>query len=482
VFSLLACLIENHERVVSKDELIEMVWDGRIVSDGTLNTRINSVRRAVGDDGKAQAVIKTFPRRGFRFVAELEGEGGAEMPPTEIPAMSDKPSIAVLPFDNLSGDPEQEYFSDGMAQDIITALCRLRWLKVIARDTTFTYKQKSVDVAEVAGALNVRYVVEGSVRMAGNRVRISVQLIDASDGKHVWAERYDRELEDIFEVQDDITLKVAGSVQSALGKAELERAVTAKPENIDAWTAYQQGLHHFNSRTEEGFDAAQKMMARATELDPNFTLAHAGEAMILSRTLVFGYKGHDRERALAAARRAILLDSEEAAAHFALGQCYFFGDNNLSGSLVEYETAVRLNPSYSQAYHLLGLTYMRLGRKLEAIDTLKSAIDLSPMDQMIGVYFAGLSVANLALQDYDQAVEWGQKAIAYPQPRWAHAYLLSAYGHLERDKDARVVLELIAEVRPEFTTDFVRDNLRAVGGADLEHLLDGLKKAGMAEK
>ncbi|MFP6732647.1 MAG: winged helix-turn-helix domain-containing protein [Rhodospirillales bacterium] len=257
VFSLLACLIENRERVVSKDELIERVWDGRIVSDGTLNTRINSVRRAVGDDGKRQAVIKTFPRRGFRFVAELEGESDAPLAPPAT-AASDKPSIAVLPFDNLSGDPEQEYFSDGLADDIISALSRIRQLFVVARNSSFAYKHGAADVRNLARELGVRYVVEGSVRKAGNQVRISVQLVDGDTGGQIWNGRYDRELEDIFAVQDEVVQNVVGAAIPKLGRAELDRARRKTPENLDAWDLYLHGQWHVDKRSKDDAETARK--------------------------------------------------------------------------------------------------------------------------------------------------------------------------------------------------------------------------------
>jgi TolB-like protein len=202
VFRLIVCLIKNRDRVVSKDELIDMVWDRRIVSDGALNTRINSARSAVGDNGKTQAVIKTFPRRGFRFVADaVEVQPTTAAPGTEPLPLPDKPSIAVLAFENLSGDREQEYFADGLAEDIITGLSKFHWFFVIARNSSFTYKGSAVDVKQVARELGVQYVLEGSVRKSGNRVRITAQLIDALTGRHVWAERYDRDLEDVFAVQ-----------------------------------------------------------------------------------------------------------------------------------------------------------------------------------------------------------------------------------------------------------------------------------------
>jgi TolB-like protein len=217
VFDLLVYLVQNRERVVSKDDLFEAVWQGRIVSESTLTTHINAVRKAVGDTGEEQSLIRTVPRKGFRFVGDIREDGTAQpltsgVPPIPTLTLPDKPSIAVLPFQNLSGDPEQDYFADGVVEDIIAALSRIRWLFVIARNSSFTYKGRAVDVKQVGRALGVRYVLEGSLRKAGNRVRITGQLIDASTGANLWADRFEGALEDIFELQDQVTTSVVGAL------------------------------------------------------------------------------------------------------------------------------------------------------------------------------------------------------------------------------------------------------------------------------
>ena len=307
VFSLLVCLIENRDRVMTKDEIIEQVWDGRIVSDGTLNTRINAARKAVGDDGKAQAVIKTFPRRGFRWVAVVDdGDTPSEAASDTI---SDKPSIAVLPFTNLSGDPEQDYFSDGITEDIITAIGRIRHFFVIARNTTFTYKSQAVDVQAVARDLGVRYVLEGSVRKAGNRVRISVQLNDGGTGNHIWAEKYDRDLEDIFAAQDEITQTVVGAIEPELGEAERERVKAKPPDNLDAWGVYQQAWSVFNSATIVNFKFKETeiLFRRAIELEPNFSLPYSGLAQLIYRTMIqgIGVEPGQKDEVLAIGQKAV---------------------------------------------------------------------------------------------------------------------------------------------------------------------------------
>jgi adenylate cyclase len=257
VFDLIEYLIRNRERVVSKDDLIKAIWNGRSVSDAALTTRLNAARTAIGDSGEEQCFIKTLPRKGFRFVGavrEAKDPAGAAVADNQVElqkpdlALPDKPSIAVLPFENMSGDPEQEYFADGMVEDIITALSRFKSLFVIARNSSFTYKGRAVDIKQVGRELGVRYILEGSVRKGGNRMRIAAQLIDATSGAHLWADRYDRGPSDIFAVQDEITASVTGIIEPALADAEQQRVLRKPPDSLDAWEAYQRGLWHFNKK------------------------------------------------------------------------------------------------------------------------------------------------------------------------------------------------------------------------------------------
>ncbi|MFP6732644.1 MAG: winged helix-turn-helix domain-containing tetratricopeptide repeat protein [Rhodospirillales bacterium] len=479
VFSLLACLIENRERVVSKDELIELVWDGRIVSDGTLNTRINSVRRAVGDDGKRQAVIKTFPRRGFRFVAALDGDG-TENPPAEITAISDKPSIAVLPFENLSGDPEQEYFSDGIAEDIITALSRLRWLSVISRNTMFTFKGQAVDVQAVAKDLDVRYILEGSVRKAASRVRISVQLVDGGSGNQLWADRYDRELEDIFEVQDEVTASVAGSVQSQLGVSEQNRVRNKPPDSLDAWEAYQRGVALLNERTDQSIIAASEYFERAMELDPNFVLAYAG--YVDSVVIIADRRDPAKwDKAEYFARRAVALDTNESKAHAALAWCLLF-NRDLSQALAELETALNLNPSDPAIHMAMGTGLNQSGRAAGAIPYFQMAIRLSPRDAEIGRFYARLMISHFCLGQYEEAIEWGRKAVQYPNAVWARAILTSVYAHFGAMDEAERMLAVARERHPQLSISFIRD-VGAMPHPEYNALfIDGLRKAGVPEE
>ena len=285
VFDLLVYLVENRERVVSKDDLFEAVWHGRIVSESTLTSHINAVRKAVGDNGEDQRLIRTIARKGFRFVGEVRTRPkrvAHHRPATQEGRAStarrltlpNKPSIAVLPFKNLSGDPEQEYFADGIVEEIITALSRMRWLFVIARNSSFTYKGRAVDVKQVGRELGVRYVLEGSVRKSANRVRITGQLIDTSTGAHLWADRFEGGLEDIFDLQDQVTASVVGAIAPKLEQAEIERAKRKPTESLDAYDYYLRGMASCSSMDQEANSEALRLFYKAIELDPDFASAY----------------------------------------------------------------------------------------------------------------------------------------------------------------------------------------------------------------
>lgn len=305
VFDLLLHLVRNRDRVVSKDDLLEAVWNGRIVSESTITSHINAVRKAIGDSGGEQRLVRTVPRKGFRFVGAIEA-GALEVGALEVgtmgetpqpdgsgiasraagegketpsgPVLPGKPSITVLPFQNLSGDPEQDYFADGVVEDIIAALSRIRWLFVIARNSSFAYKGRAVNVTDIGRELDVRYVLEGSIRKAGNRVRITGQLIDATSGTHLWAERFEGMLDDLFELQDRIAESVVGAIAPQLERAEIERAKRKPTESLDAYDYYLRGMAKLHSGTREAIDAALPLFHKATGLDPEFASAYGGAA------------------------------------------------------------------------------------------------------------------------------------------------------------------------------------------------------------
>jgi TolB-like protein len=327
VFDLLVYLVENRDRVVTKDDLIASIWGGRIISESTLTSRINAARRAVNDSGDAQRLIRTVARKGLRFVGDVrcrqrdDTTAARERSSEPTLPLPDRPAIAVLPFTNMSGEPEQDYFSDGISEDIITALSKLRWFFVIARKSSFIYKGKSVHLKQVADELGVRYVLEGSVRKEGKRVRITAQLNGVTSGSHLWAERYDRDLADVFAVQDEITEAIVAAIEPQLYAAEEFRARRKAPDSLDAWDLVMRALTHYWRVTRADNVVAQALLEKAIAIDPNY-----GQALgVLATSYVFcahmGWSDVGTAVPIAekAALAAIRADRDDAWAHHALG-------------------------------------------------------------------------------------------------------------------------------------------------------------------
>ena len=368
VFDLLVHLVRNRDRVVSKDDLIASVWGGRIVSESTLTSRINAVRRAVGDSGEEQKLIRTLARKGFRFVGDAREQSPSGGPAAGLQApfaLPDRPSIAVLPFTNMSGDPQQDYFIDGIAEEIITALSRVRWFFVIARHSSFAYRDKGLDAKQIARDLGVRYVLVGSVRRAGDQVRISAQLIEGSSGNNVWARSYDRAAADIFAVQDEITQMIVGAIEPQLSRAERERARVKPRDSLDAWSTYQRGMFHLCRCTREDLIEARKLFRQATALDAELGPAYSAEAEAYYYEVVYGFADcneENREKAIGPAHRAVTLDAEDAGAHCTLGRIRYLR-REYPPAISELKTALELNPSLALAtWPRRGIGLLRKGR------------------------------------------------------------------------------------------------------------------------
>jgi TolB-like protein/Tfp pilus assembly protein PilF len=495
VFDLLIYLVQNRDRVVSKDDLISSVWDGRIVSESTLTSRINAVRKAVGDSGEEQKLIRTIARRGFRFVGAVRTQSPGDepadaigAPPDSLPGQprlafppSDRPAIAVLPFVNMSGDPEQEYFSDGITEDIITALSKLRWFFVIARNSSFIYKGKSVHLREVAEELGVGYVLEGSVRKSGDRVRITVQLNDAATGSHIWAERYDRGLVDVFTVQDEITEAIVAAIEPQLYATESFRAQRKPPDNMDAWDMVMRGLSHYWRVTRQDNVVAQALLEKAIAIDPNY--GQALGVLATSYTFSFHMGWADRATAVPIAERAALAaiqaDSEDPWAHHALGCVYLF-TRRFDDSLAEFELALRLNPNFSLAQGYYGLALSYCGRFEEADRAARRALRLSPRDPFSAIFTGIAAYAQFAARNYDEAMRLAREAIRQRNDFvGAHRVLTAAAGMAGDRGAAAVGLQELRRAQPNISLAWIADEMPIMQGAELEHYLEAFRRAGL---
>ena len=410
-------------------------------------------------------------------------------PPRPALALPSKPSIAVLPFDNLSGDPEQAYFADGIAEDIITALSRIRWFFVIARNSSFAYKGRSVDVRQVAQELGVRYLLEGSVRKAGDRVRLSAQLIDGTTGNHIWAERFDRQLVDIFDLQDELTQTIAGAIEPALSQAERQRAKAKRPENLDAWDVYQQGMSHLHRRTEADLAEAAGLFGRAIEADPGLVSAYAAASECRFFQIVGGYtEGSETARqtglaqaGLEMARKAVELDQQDAGARYALGRIYMARrEHDLA--IPELTRAIEFNPSYAWAHFALGMAYATSGRPEDSIAPIEVAMRLSPHDPFLGQFMVHLGSAYLFMGQPERAREWAKRSLREPNIQWSrHALLISALGHLDQQDAARRAISDLLAFRPEITVGAVGAWWPISDDRSRDCLLDGLRRAGLPD-
>jgi TolB-like protein/cytochrome c-type biogenesis protein CcmH/NrfG len=488
VFDLVVHLMQNRDRVVSKDELIDKIWHGRSVSESTLTSRINAARKAIGDNGASQALIRTITRKGFRFVGDVQTQLGTAAPepvriaaPQAAFALAERPAIAVLPFSNMSGEAEQDYFSDGISEDIITALSKLRWFFVVARNSSFVYKGRAVHIHEVARELGVRYVVEGSVRRSGERVRISAQLNDVSTGSHLWAERYDRELADIFAVQDEITEAIVAAIEPQLYAAESFRAQQKPPGSLDAWDLIMRALSHYWRSTREDNAAAQRLLEQAVAIDPAY-----GKALgLLATSHMFGaHMGWaDMAAAVPVAERAALAaveaDREDAWAHHGLAYTYLFR-RRFDDALAEFELALRLNPNFAMAHAFHGVTLCYAGRWQDGDAAARRALRLSPRDPLAAIYCGVAAYARFVGRDYQGAVQMARESLRQRGDFvGAHRVLTAAAGMLGDPVLAASALESLRRAQPEVSLDWITRELPMLRDEDRAHYLEGLRRAGI---
>jgi adenylate cyclase len=483
-FELLRLFVENAGTLLNRDQINQAIWPDVIVNDNGIAQCIRDIRLALHDGG--QTNIRTVPRRGYIFTAKLDAN--ADQPGSrsidDAPPLPDRPSIAVLAFANMSGDPEQEYFSDGIADDIITELSRVRWLSVIARNSSFSYKGDHVDVKRIGRELGVRYVLEGSVRRGGERVRVNAQLIEAESANHLWAERYDRDLIDVFTVQDEITLAIATAIGPAVDTAEQRRALRKRPGDLGAWEAHQRGMWFLSRYRPEETPLARAFFVQALERDPTLAAAHRGLAVLY---LIEGtiFASHPLLAALRLAedeaRQAIELDSGDANALAVRG--FTAGCNgDFAASAAWLERALSINPSCFLAWRYKGWLAIVTGQPTKGRESILHGLRFDPRMVFNPALRSMIALSYYLERDYETAVAETTRLIAdnpeFPRGYRQHA---AALGQLGRIEEARAALDKAIETAPDSFRVIVERRPPWLGQDVHDHLLEGLRKAGWRE-
>jgi len=463
-----------------------MANPGGICVSGAVHDQVRDrIDVAFEDLGEQQIKNIDRPIRAWQWSPSASAtahEATAKAKPSQ---RTDTPAIAVLPFDNMSGDPAQEYFSDGITEEIITALSRIRWFLVIARNTTFTFKGLAVDVKTVAKELGVSYVLEGSVRKAADQVRVTVQLIDGTTGNHLWAERYDRSLTDIFALQDEIAENVVGAAEPEIAQAELDRRRSKKPENMHAWDIYLRGKSQIQLDSRESVADGIRQLRTAIDMEPELARAHAMLATAYGRQLILGYAEDRRlaqELSMQAGSRAVALDRNDADCHVGLAMG-LRAAREFDEAISALKTAIELNPSHAFAHSTLGVLLGISGRAEDAMEHHRAALRLSPRDPDLATFLGRYANSCVHARQYEEAVELGKRAIRHSggYPWLIFLETATALSHLGRVQEARGIVDRMKEVRPDATIETVRNSLVFSRPQDEEHYLDGLRKAGMPE-
>ena len=488
VLDLLRYLIENRERVVSKDDLIEHVWNGRIVSESTMTSRITAARHAIGDTGSEQRLIRTVARKGVRFVGEVRESGGTNAPtvgpPPVAASLPDKPSVAILPFANLSGDPAQDYFSDGISEDIITELSRFSELFVIARNSSFQYKGKAIDVRQIARELGVRYLLEGSVRHADERVRISAQLVDAQTGAHRWAERYDRRIEDIFSVQDEVAQTVASVLSIQINRAEADRALLKPPTTWEAHDYFLRGnaaLTRFLSRfILDDLNDARALLQRSIDLDPSYARAYAMLASSHIDAYLTGVNDEYRtqaalDRAFALARTAVEIEPGLPLAHAHLADVHLFR-REYDDALATWGRVFELNPNFTDFRYGRALNFA--GKFGDGLAAIKRHLRLDPFAPMGARLHLG--IAYLGQKNYAEALASFREVVTRaPEFGLGRMALASTYALMGHMNEAREQITELLRIDPTCTVAQVARFRTFRDPKDGAHMLQGLLQAGL---
>jgi len=434
-----------------------------------------------------EQVLKGFVEPVKAYLVKSESLAGSDAKPETIELdLVDKPSIAVLPLDNMSGDPEQEFFADGMTEDIITALSGFSTLFVIARNSSFVYKGVAQDIKKIGAELGVRYVLEGSIRKSATRVRITAQLIEAASGVHLWAQRYDRVLKDVFELQDEITQMLVAAIQPELESAERNRAQRKSSENLSSWENYQRGMWYGYKMNSEDSHRAEEFFQRVLIDDPQYAPARAGLAWVAFQRIILNYTTNEAiprqnliDVGLKHATAAVRADDGDAFAQYAYGRLLAL-NGEYDEAVDRLSSAIEINPNYALAYHGLGYALTVGGNHADALAQFDMALRLSPKDPYRWAFKTMRACSLLWLKDYEGAVEWGKRGMRdHEYMFWPYVHVASALGHLGRRDEGKQVLESLLQVKPDFTSATIDESIRIRNTADREHLMEGLQKAGL---
>ena len=485
VFDLLIHLIRHRDRVVGKDDLIAAIWGGRAISESALFNRINAARSAIGDSGDRQRLIKTLPRRGLRFVGAVHEDPAPAEPDADRPALaaSDKPSIAVLPFANLSGDPEQDYFADGIVEDITTALSRNRAFFVIARNSSFTYKGRPVDTKQVARELGVRYVLEGSVRRSGDRVRVTGQFIEAETGRHLWADRFDGHVADVFDLQDQLVTSVVGAIAPQLEKAEIDRARPDTTGDPAAYDLYLRGLASWNRWTKDENTKALALFNAAIAKDPGFPTPYGLAASCHHFAKANGWAARFDEAEIARLiERAADIGVDDAVALCWAGHvhAYFFKD--LDRALLLIDRALDLDLNLAVAWQRSGWVRGYSGDPDGAIESLNKAIRLNPLDPRVFLTQSAMAFAHFIAARDDEAARWAAMALRV-KPNWPPALRMAIAANAMRGEaeEAKRALRTYLAMDPQASIARTCEFYPFRRNADRQRLIAAMRAAGLPE-
>lgn len=485
VFDLLVFLIENRDRVVTKDEVINSVWGGRAISDGTLNARLNAARRAVRDSGEAQAIIKTMPRKGFRFVAEATSTEEPEIQPVPVSEPTDDggPTLTVLPFVNLSADPDNEYLADGLTEDVVTALSKLRGFFVTDRSTTFALKAEKNEAQQIAAEMGVRYILQGSVRSAGSRIRVTAQLTDTKTRSQLWSERYDRDVTDIFAIQDELTESLVSHLSPELYAAEHARLKRRHPKGLDAWECFVKALHHYGQQSQDGSKSAIELLEQAISIDPDYSEALGLYATILAWRTIQHWEPRDPtlKNARSAADRAILADANDPWASIGRGYVSIVMREG-EAAIVNYGNAVDLSPNFAYARALLGVANAYAGNADIARVHIKKSIALSPRDTFIDKFYLYLAITEFQAKDYSASANAAQRAIQLkPEHASSHLFRTAAFAMADEPELANAALLEFQALVPNARASEIQRTVLYYQPEDCKRIANALRKAGLPE-